>query len=386
MFFMLAAVSVLERILFSNSGSTSLPLWLAFGVLTGLGMLSKYHAVFLLAGLCLYLITSPKVRHLLVTPGPYIAVIAAFLVFSPVLIWNAQHEWVSFLFHGGRALAKSFSPGATLANIAGQALWLMPWIWLPIVWTLVGNIFSGPESYKPKTLRDKSWLLCCLASGPIVLFTAATLWGAQGLFHWQAPGYLLAFPLLGRAVAEKAVASHRLISGWLKGSAIIFLLLITILASHTATGWLVDVMPEAFIQGDPTLESLDWRDLAPALQERGYLSPAVKDSIFIVARNWIEAGKIDYALGGALPVVIFSGDPHHYPFIHSLSDMKGKTALIIGRASGMTDTETVLRPYFDSMVQMENINIHRQQRSEIPLSIYQAKNFHGDYPLPFGIR
>jgi hypothetical protein len=177
-----------------------------------------------------------------------------------------------------------------------------------------------------------------------------------------------------------------LVSGWLKASAVTFLLLITILASHTATGWLCDSMPEAFTQGDPTLESLDWRDLAPALQEQGYLSPAVNDSLFIVARNWIEAGKIDYALGGALPVVVLSDDPHHYPFIHSLSDLKGKNALIIGRASGMTDVETVLRPYFDSLVRMESITIQRQQRPEFMLTVYQAKNFHGDYPLPFGRR
>jgi hypothetical protein len=386
MFFMLAAVFVLVRIFSLNPARLPLTLWLAFGVLTGLGMLSKYHAVFLLAGLFLYLITSSGRRPLLFTPGPYIAVISALLVFSPVLIWNAQHEWVSFLFHGSRAVSKGFSPGGTLANIAGQAVWLLPWIWLPLVWTLARNICAGPERYQPNTLRDTSWLFCCLASGPIVLFTVATLWGAQGLFHWQAPGYLLALPLLGRAIADKAAVSRRLVSGWLKASAVTFLLLITILASHTATGWLCDSMPEAFTQGDPTLESLDWRDLAPALQEQGYLSPAVNDSLFIVARNWIEAGKIDYALGGALPVVVLSDDPHHYPFIHSLSDLKGKNALIIGRASGMTDAETVLRPYFDSLVRMESITIQRQQRPEFMLTVYQAKNFHGDYPLPFGRR
>jgi hypothetical protein len=262
----------------------------------------------------------------------------------------------------------------------------MPWIWLPLVWTLIRNVLSGPERYKQNTLQDKAWLLCCLASGPIFLFTAATLWGAQGLFHWQAPGYLLAFPLLGRAVAETTAVSRRLVSGWLKGSAIIFLLLITILASHTATGWLRDVIPGAFAQGDPTLESLDWRDLAPNLQEQGYLSPASKGSLFVVARNWIEAGKIDYALGGTLPVDIFSNDPHHYPFIHALSDLKGRDALIIGRGSDMADTETVLRPYFDSLTRAENMMIRRQQRPEIELIIYRASNFHGDYPLPFGSR
>ena len=386
MFFMLAATWVLVRVLFASSAHSSLGLWLLFGILVGLGMLSKYHAVFLLAGLLVYLLTSTRSRHLLATPGPYLAVITAFLVFSPVLIWNSQHEWISFLFHSARAASKGFTPSGFAANIAGQAIWLLPWIWLPLVLTLASNVFSGPERYRKDTLLDRSWLLCCLACGPIVLFTAATLWGAQGLFHWQAPGYLLAFPLLGRAVAEQAASSRRLVSGWLKSSAVVFFVLVALLASHTATGWLRDVMPDAFAQGDPTLESLDWRELPLTLREQGYLSPGAKGQLFIVARNWIETGKIDYALGGALPVVNLSNDPHHYAFMVRLADLKGKDALIIGRDSNMADTEAALSPYFTSLSRVGVVTLHRQQRPELFLSVYLAKNFQGEYPLPFGQR
>lgn len=385
MFFMLAAATVLARLLFALATACSLPLWLAFGTLTGLGMLSKYHAIFLLVGLFFYLLTSPASRRLLLTPGPYIAVIAALAVFSPVLIWNAQHEWISFLFHGSRAAAKGFSPGGLAANIAGQAVWLLPWIWLPLVWTLAVNLFAGPEPCRPYTQRDKVWLLSCLASGPVVLFTIATLWGSQGLFHWQAPGYLLALPLLGRAAAEKTAVSPRLVGGWLKGSVIAFLLLTAILASHTATGWLAARMPQLFSQGDPTLESLDWRELAPALAQQGYL-PASRPVAFVVARNWLEAGKIDYALGGELPVVILSQDPHHYPFMHKLAAFKGADALIIGRAGGGDDIGQALRPYFDSLTRLPDITVHRRQRAEFMLTVYRADNFHADYPLPFGGR
>lgn len=386
MFFMLAAATVLERIIFSRELVSPIGLWCLFGLLTGLGMLSKYHAIFILAGLFAYLLTSPRSRKLLATPGPYIAVVVAFSAFSPVLIWNWGHDWISFLFHSGRAAAKGFSPGSFAANIAGQAIWLLPWIWLPLVWTFLDNVLSGAERYKRNTLRDRSWWLCCLASGPIILFTAATLWGSQGLFHWQAPGYLLLFPLLGLAVAEKATVSRKLVNVWLKGSTVVFLLLVSVLASHTATGWLQDAMPEAFAQGDPTLESLDWNDLGPALQDRGYLSDKAMDSIFIVSTHWIEAGKIDYALGGKLPVILLSKEPHHYPFMHSQSEFRGKNALIITRENGSKDAEIALNPYFDSLSRIDNITIHRQQRPEFMLVLYEAKNFHGDYPLPFGLR
>jgi hypothetical protein len=224
-----------------------------------------------------------------------------------------------------------------------------------------------------------------MASGPIVLFTAATLWGSQGLFHWQAPGYLLAFPLLGYAAAERFAAAPGWVSAWLKGSAAVFLLVVSILGSHTATGWLKNTAPEAFAQGDPTLESLNWSELGPVLQSRPQLA-VNQGNLFVVARHWIEAGKIDYALGGALPVVLLSNDPHHYPFMHPLSEFKGKDALIIGREISMQDTETVLKPYFDSISRLDDITVHRRQRPEILLNVYLAKRFHGDYPLPFGVR
>ena len=39
------------------------------------------------------------------SPYPYLAALIAIAVFSPVLIWNAQHDWASFRFQGVRATA-----------------------------------------------------------------------------------------------------------------------------------------------------------------------------------------------------------------------------------------------------------------------------------------
>jgi hypothetical protein len=50
----------------------------------------------------------------------------------------------------------------------------------------------------------------------------------------------------------------------------------------------------------PLLESVDWRDLATELKARGL---ANRPSLLVVATRWHEAGKIDYALGGRVPVL-----------------------------------------------------------------------------------
>ncbi len=76
--------------------------WLAAGACGGLAMMAKLHGIFLFAGVGLFLITSPAHRRWLATPWPYLAVAVAAAIFTPVIIWNEQHAWVSLLFQTGR--------------------------------------------------------------------------------------------------------------------------------------------------------------------------------------------------------------------------------------------------------------------------------------------
>ncbi|HEX9106358.1 MAG TPA: glycosyltransferase family 39 protein, partial [Longimicrobiales bacterium] len=74
--------------------------WLGAGLFTGLAMLSKYHGVFVAFGAFLYILTRRDARGWLRRPQPYVAVALALLIFSPALIWNVQHDWVSLRFQG----------------------------------------------------------------------------------------------------------------------------------------------------------------------------------------------------------------------------------------------------------------------------------------------
>ncbi len=374
MFFLLLTAHVIVSLLHDRP-DRPLALWLLAGVLLGLGLLSKYHAVFLVVGLGLYLLTSPGYRHLFLTPGPYLALLAAVLVFSPVLIWNAENDWISFLFQGSRGGVNGFYPGRALGNVAGQAVWILPWIWLPLVWFFAEALFRGPAA-GPDSVQQRRWLLCCLAVGPIALFTLATLWGAQGLFHWQAPGYLFLFPLLGEAVAPHA--HRRLVRRWAVASLAGFLVIVLVLGSHTATGWLRDVAPQTFVAGDPTTEALDWLELKTSMAE----TAASHGLTFVVSGHWIDAAKIDYALGGRLPVLCLSDSPHHFAFLHSQNEFSGQNALIVGRKDIIGDA-AMYRPYFAAWQPLGTITIHRGRHAEIELVLVSAQGFNG-YPLPFG--
>jgi 4-amino-4-deoxy-L-arabinose transferase-like glycosyltransferase len=75
--------------------------WLAIGLAFGVGMLSKYTTIFFAVSILAWLLLVPQQRKWLLTPWPYVAGALALVVFSPTLIWNAQHGWASvhYQFH-----------------------------------------------------------------------------------------------------------------------------------------------------------------------------------------------------------------------------------------------------------------------------------------------
>lgn len=376
MFLMMGAALVLVKLFFEPVPDLSWKLWLLVGVLTGLGMLAKYHAVFMIFGSLLFVLTTKEYRKVLVGIGPYLAVATAAIIFLPVLLWNQEHHWISFLFQSGRGIAKGFYPLNLLKNIGGQAAWVLPWIWIPLVWVLIKVLSNGQAHSTSTPLQTKQWFLCCLGIGPILLFTIATLWGAQGLFHWQAPGYLFAMPLLGHAVAGWVERGSIIARVWLSASMTVFLLLVTVLGSHTATGWMRQVQPQWFQSGDPTIEALDWQDLAG-----GMINSKAQ---FIVAPHWIDAGKIDYALGGELPVLCLNNQPHHFAYLHTMADYRGKDALIVGRKDIVAASLPLYRSHFASIEFAGSIPITRAGVQELEIVIFNAKNFNGTFPLPYG--
>jgi len=63
----------------------------------GLILLSKYSGVVLLVSLVIFLMTTPY-RHLLKSRHLYFALLVSTIIFSPVILWNYQHDWLSFLY------------------------------------------------------------------------------------------------------------------------------------------------------------------------------------------------------------------------------------------------------------------------------------------------
>ncbi len=328
--------------------------WLLAGLCAGLALLSKYLAVFPILGLLLYLLGSPR-RRVLATPAPWLAALLAAALFAPVVVWNATHGWVSFAFQGGRALPSGFSVGRGLASLAAQCAYLLPWIGVVLAAT-VWNAFAR----RPRDPSD--WLFALCAIGPIGLFAAAGFWTSV-LPHWPAIGWLFAFPLLGAWLAGYA-ARHALAVRWYTTlSAGLLGALLGCAALQARTGWL-DRYVAGFPERDPTVELLDWRVLQGALAQRGLL-PA---GSVIAAVSWIDAGRVDYALGGRVPVLCLSDDPRQYAFLHDARGFEGRDLLLIANAR-RTDWRQRAAPYFQRIEPLPPLELLRAGEPVLTLAL-----------------
>src|SRR4051794_21924824 len=79
--------------------------WLAAGLFGGLSLLSKFTVVMMLPAVAAFMLVPDWRGKQLRSPYPWLAAAIAAAVFSPVLIWNHQHDWASFRFQLVRATA-----------------------------------------------------------------------------------------------------------------------------------------------------------------------------------------------------------------------------------------------------------------------------------------
>lgn len=120
--------------------------WLAAGAFAGLALLSKLTAVMLLPAVAAFMLVPAWRRRWLVSPYPWVAALIAMIVFSPVLIWNSQHDWASFRFQLVRATATHEFSFRTVGDYIGLQFGLVGFVLLPVV--LSGVALTAWRGYR----------------------------------------------------------------------------------------------------------------------------------------------------------------------------------------------------------------------------------------------
>lgn len=166
--------------------------WWALGASLGIGFLSKYNISLLGVGVAVFVVLDPRSRHWLRRPEPYGAALLSLVCLSPVLVWNYQHDWASFLFQTSRRFERHVEFSSHWLPVHASLL-LTPTVFLATLWALCpGRLGALGRSADPDARRRR--LFAAVLTGvPLAPFLIDSF-ALYPRAHWTASAWLAALP------------------------------------------------------------------------------------------------------------------------------------------------------------------------------------------------
>ncbi len=374
-FFWIATLLFLKRL---SDGDTRGVTWVLAGIATGCTLLCKYHGLLLCFSLALYLLICRPRAFL--TPGPYLYSLSVFIISLPVLVWNMQHGFVSFAFHGARVLAPSISITHFLVALGGQTLYLTPVVFVPllyVIWlTFRRGIMDNDSEYR---------FFFFFGTVPILFFNLISF-VKPVLPHWTLPGYVaLLVPLAHVAVEQWNKRRYvKQASGFFAFAILVFLSLALIQSRYgifhleklIQKGWI----PARAFRADPTLDVFGWSEVNRYLCEQG-ISP---ERCFLFTHKWFLSGQVELATKGKYKVMCFNPyDPRGFGIWDRNLDMRGKDGIFICSDRYPAEPKKNYGGYFESISGPDRVVIHRSGVPSKTLYFYRCENLLTRYPMPY---
>jgi 4-amino-4-deoxy-L-arabinose transferase-like glycosyltransferase len=231
--------------------------WLAVGAAVGAALLSKYTALFFGVAILIWLLAVPKQRRWLLSIWPYLGGLVALAIFAPVILWNADHHWVSFIKQIGRARIEDFRPNYIAELIPTQIAFATPLVFVLGAMGLTALIRRKAGAMPARVLIE-------------VMFWTITLYFVWHSLHarveanWFAPVYP-AFAIAAAVAAhltQEGQPGQRIARFCLRWAAPVGILMFVLLIVQANTGWL------SFYRRDATVRSVGvgWRELAGQIE------------------------------------------------------------------------------------------------------------------------
>ena len=265
--------------------------WAVVGVALGLALQSKFTALFLGAGVAVALVAVPSLRPQGRRPAPYLAALTALAIYTPFLVWNATHGFMTFAKQFARVPGHGFRPGY-LGEFVGAQLGLANPLLAAAAAPAVAGAFRKTEASAPARL-----LIAYVAPALVYFFVHSLHDRVQG--NWTAPLYPALAMLMGAGAADGPLWARRAAKA---GMALGFALL-ALVYLHVATGW------PALGAADPLARIGGWRELVRQVDTQAHDEGAA----FVIARGYAATSLLTYYGDGALPVAEL-GEPERWLF------------------------------------------------------------------------
>jgi len=305
--FWTAALWALGRLVVTGRGEW----WLVAGAAAGLSLDSKYTALLLLPGIAAWIGMVPALHPWLRHPQPWAGALLAGVLFAPVLLWNAGHQWVSFSKQAERAADWNPRRGMQFVAelLAGQI-----GLATPVIALLCGA--GIVLAVRQMRTRDPAWtLLAMLTLIPTLVFVQHAV-GDRVQANWPSVLYPAA-----------VIAAAGLSTPWLRlarpGVALGFLITLVVWVQGAAAPLPLPM------RWDPTLLRLGgWDALAAAVDAARQQQGAA----FVAAENYGDAAILARALPAEVPVVGVDARWSQFDLPDARPLIAGRTGLLLRSA------------------------------------------------------
>lgn len=199
--------------------------WLGVGLAMGMAFLSKYNGLYQILCFGLFFALWPPARQQLRRAGPYLAVGITLLCTVPVLVWNAQHDWITVQHVADHAqIAQPWKP-RVLEFTAAVAGLLNPIFFVGVVWAMAAfgkpkpdvsaaRQTTGSGAGSAPDQRAAMLYLFCMG-GPVLLGHWLYAFRAKVHPNWIAPAVVPLFCLMTLYWAGRWRAGARAVTRWL---------------------------------------------------------------------------------------------------------------------------------------------------------------------------
>jgi 4-amino-4-deoxy-L-arabinose transferase-like glycosyltransferase len=356
------------------------------GLLVGCACLGKYHGFLLGFGLISFCLTSRQHRSALTSPWTLVSVALFAIAFSPVLYWNAQHDWVSFRFQGNRGVPNRGYDGlsAALTGLVAAA-YMFPTLGLPLWWVSLKASFTTFRSRFPSTPQT---LVLWLSVPTFVIFTIIGGY-QQVLPSWTMPGFFAATPILARSVLRWNAKSLR---RWLGGSAIVIVTLLMIALLHVSAGIFQKPSSNAILGGlvppqeDASIQLIDVQQLRREFAQSPELMEALRNAGFVFSNRFHLAGHFSMALTpiASAPVTCFEPDLRGFAFWSTAEQWVGQDGLYVttDEFQSKVNSAAEFAPYFKSFKKLAELPLRRGGVVIDKIHVFQGKTLLKPYPRP----
>jgi 4-amino-4-deoxy-L-arabinose transferase-like glycosyltransferase/membrane-associated phospholipid phosphatase len=354
--------------------------WAWAGLWLGLGFLSKYTALFQLLCWAVFFTLHPPARKHLRTSGPWVALLVLGLCSVPVLIWNAQHAWITVAHVADNAGAnKTYTP--TLKYVAeflgGEFALLNPIFFVATVWACAA--FWRRQRHQPLMV-----FLFCMGA-PVFLIYLLLSFRSRVLHNWIAPSVIPLFALMviywdtrWRLGNARRLGAW-LLAGILLGSGMVAVGLDTNLI-RKATG------RDLAARLDPLRRVRGWSETGRLVEIHRRGLEAEGKPVFIIANHYGVAGQLTFTIpefrqeAGHKQTVYCTTSPvarNQFFFWPGYTNRIGENAVFVnelGSAGIPKPAPAVIQSQFESVEDWGVVTVRYRNKPIRRLHIFACRN------------